>query len=83
MKTIAVFEAKNRLSEIISAVEHGEEYTVTRHGAPVARIVPARREKNAAAVAEAADLIARIKMTRRGSILTTEEYREAIEEGRD
>lgn len=39
MRAIAVYEAKNRFSEIIAAVEHGEEITITRHGAPVARLV--------------------------------------------
>jgi len=39
MKTVAVFEAKNRFSELLAAVEHGEEITITRHGAPVARLV--------------------------------------------
>lgn len=39
MKTVAVFEAKNRFSELLAAVEHGEEITITRHGSPVARLV--------------------------------------------
>jgi prevent-host-death family protein len=39
MKTVAVFDAKNRFSELIAQVEHGEEITITRHGAPVARLV--------------------------------------------
>ena len=39
MKTVAVFEAKNRFSELLAAVEHGEEFTITRHGAPIARLV--------------------------------------------
>lgn len=39
MRTIAVYEAKNRFSEMIAAVELGEEITITRHGAPVARLV--------------------------------------------
>ena len=39
MKTVAVFEAKNRFSELLVAVEHGEEITITRHGSPVARLV--------------------------------------------
>lgn len=39
MKSFAVFEAKNRLSELLSAVEQGEEITITRHGQPVARLV--------------------------------------------
>lgn len=39
MKSVAVFEAKNRFSELVSAVEQGEEITITRHGNPVARLV--------------------------------------------
>lgn len=39
MKTFAVFEAKNRFSELLAAVAHGEEITITRHGSPVARLV--------------------------------------------
>ncbi|MDO8699140.1 MAG: type II toxin-antitoxin system prevent-host-death family antitoxin [Rhodoferax sp.] len=39
MRAVAVYEAKNRFSEMIAAVEHGEEITITRHGAPVARLV--------------------------------------------
>lgn len=39
MKAIAIFEAKNRFSEMIAEVERGEEITITRHGAPVARLV--------------------------------------------
>ncbi len=39
MKAVAIFEAKNRFSELIAEVEHGEEITITRHGAPVARLV--------------------------------------------
>lgn len=39
MKAIPVFEAKNRLSELIAAVEHGEQVTITRRGVPVARLV--------------------------------------------
>lgn len=82
MKTVAVFEAKSRLSEILTAVEHGEEYTVTKHGAPIARIIPAR-QVDPVSMAEAEELIARIKASRKGSILPEEEYREAVEEGRD
>ena len=64
MKTVAIFEAKNRLSEILAAVEHGEEHTITRHGTPVARIVPAGCQMEAASKADADELIARIKATR-------------------
>ena len=40
MKTIGAFEAKNRLSELLEAAENGEEIMITKHGRPVARLVP-------------------------------------------
>ena len=82
MKTVAVFEARRRLSEILTAVEHGEEYTITKRGAPIAHIIPAR-QADPASLAEAEDLITRIKASRKGSMLSEEEYREAVEEDRD
>lgn len=82
MKIVAVFEAKSRLSEILAAVERGEEYTVTKHGKPIARIVPSG-QIDATAMADARKLIARIKLTRKDSNLTDDELREAIEDGRD
>lgn len=39
MKTVAVLEAKNRFSELLAEVAQGEDVTITRHGAPVARLV--------------------------------------------
>jgi len=39
MKQVPVFEAKNRFSELIAAVEHGEKVTITRRGVPVASLV--------------------------------------------
>lgn len=39
MKQIAVYEAKNRFSELIAAVEQGDVVTITRRGVPVARLV--------------------------------------------
>lgn len=36
----AVAEAKARFSELIGRAEAGEEITIRRHGAPVAKLVP-------------------------------------------
>lgn len=47
MRAVAVYEAKNHFLEMISAVEHGEEITITRRGAPVARLVAVRSQKQA------------------------------------
>jgi prevent-host-death family protein len=38
-------DAKNRLTELIRAVEAGEEVIITRHGKPVAQIVPPPTER--------------------------------------
>lgn len=37
--------AKTHLSRLIDAVERGERVVTTRHGAPAAALVPARRDK--------------------------------------
>ncbi|HEY1888372.1 MAG TPA: type II toxin-antitoxin system prevent-host-death family antitoxin, partial [Roseiarcus sp.] len=42
VKVVGVFEAKNKLGQLLDLVEQGEEVTITRHGKEVARIVPAR-----------------------------------------
>ena len=39
MKVVPVYEAKNRFSELLAAVEQGETVSITRRGAPVARLV--------------------------------------------
>ena len=39
MKTVPVYEAKNRFSELLAAVEQGETVSITRRGVPVARLV--------------------------------------------
>jgi len=41
MSEVGAFEAKNTLGSLLDRVEHGEEIVITRHGKPVARLVPA------------------------------------------
>lgn len=41
---VNVHDAKTRLSELLSRVEGGEEITIARAGAPVARLVPIREK---------------------------------------
>ena len=40
-KTVGVYEARTRFSQLLQRVAAGEEITITRHGHPVARLVPA------------------------------------------
>jgi prevent-host-death family protein len=37
---VGAFEAKNTLGALLDRVERGEEIVITRHGKPVARLVP-------------------------------------------
>jgi prevent-host-death family protein len=39
-KEVGAFEAKNALGSLLDRVECGEEIVITRHGKPVARLVP-------------------------------------------
>ena len=40
IREIGAFEAKNTLGTLLDRVERGEEIVITRHGKPVARLVP-------------------------------------------
>lgn len=84
MKTVPVYEAKTRLSELLAAVELGEEVTITRRGRPVARIVAAA-EPPLAALSQrerVAGAFARLREIRQGHTLGGS-LRDAIEDGRD
>ena len=48
MKRIGIYEARTHFSEIIDEVVEGETIIVTRHGSPVARIVPEPPDRAAA-----------------------------------
>ena len=39
---VNIFEAKNRLSQLIRSARAGEEVVIANRGEPVARLVPAR-----------------------------------------
>ena len=40
MREIGALEAKNTLGSLLDRVERGEEIVITRHGKPIARLVP-------------------------------------------
>lgn len=42
MRTAGVFEAKQNFSQLLDAVEAGEEVVITRHGKEIARLSPMR-----------------------------------------
>jgi prevent-host-death family protein len=42
--TVGAYEAKTHFSALLEKVEAGEEITITKHGTPVARLVPIKKE---------------------------------------
>jgi prevent-host-death family protein len=40
MTTVGAYEAKTHLSELLERVAKGEKITITKHGVPVAMLVP-------------------------------------------
>jgi prevent-host-death family protein len=45
---VSIADAKNRLPELIRAVESGETVVITRHGKPVAQLASAPKERRKA-----------------------------------
>lgn len=59
MITVGAFEAKTHLSTLLDRVAGGEEVLITKHGKPVARLVPEKtvdRERVSAAIARLKEL---------------------------
>jgi prevent-host-death family protein len=57
MQEIGAFEAKNTLGSLLDRVETGEEIVITRHGKPVARLVPNRAGSDRSKAEAAAERI--------------------------
>lgn len=62
MREVQSSEAKAKLAEYLDAVERGETIVVTRHGKPIAHIVPAPAAENER-VRQALDGIAALRKT--------------------
>ncbi len=65
METVGAFEAKTHLSSLLERVEKGERFTITRHGKPIARLVPVERrdpERIKAAIARMQELSAGLRL---------------------
>lgn len=65
--SISAADANRKFSEVLQTVKKGRSITVTSHGRPVAKIVPAEKEGRAVESARAA-LFARLKKQRTANI---------------
>jgi prevent-host-death family protein len=80
MKTVGAFQAKTHLSRLLDEVERGETVTITRHGAPVAVLSPAKPVRD---TRTGEQILAEMKRIRAGITLGgTVTIRQLIDEGR-
>lgn len=79
MRKVGAFQAKAHFSELLDKVEAGEKITITRHGAPVAVLVPAGR---ALTREEGEGLIAEVRRLRKGVCLRGLSVKALVAEGR-
>jgi prevent-host-death family protein len=75
--TVGAYEAKTHLPRLLDEVAAGRSLVITRHGVPVARLVPASGQ-----AARPATVIAAIRETRAGIRRGRLSVRRMIEEGR-
>jgi len=79
MATVGSYEAKTHLPALLKRVEAGESITITRHGHPIARIVPVTRLEAMGPAAAVDALLAFRKGRTLGPELTA---RKLVEAGR-
>jgi len=78
METIAAYQAKTHLPALLRRVAEGEQFTITRHGVPVAVLAPPSDVKRS----NIAETIKAMRELRKGCRLNGLSLRELIEEGR-
>jgi prevent-host-death family protein len=77
MEAVGAYEAKTHLPRLLDDVAAGKSVVITKHGVPVARLVPARQQ-----AAEPREVIAALRNARRGVRLDGLTLRDLIDEGR-
>jgi prevent-host-death family protein len=78
MKSVGAYEAKTHLPRLLDEVARGERITITKHGRPVAVLVPpdGSRER------DVDEVIARFREFRKGNRLDGLSIKDLINEGR-
>lgn len=77
METVGAYEAKTQLSRLLERVEAGGTVVITKHGRPIARLVPASRRTT-----DVAGVAAALRAARRGVTRGDVPVREMLDEGR-
>lgn len=77
MISVGSYEAKTRLSELLQKVIRGEVIEITKHGVPVAHVVPVNR------TAGVENAINELRSFRKGKRLDGIQLKDLISEGRE
>ena len=78
MTTVGAFAAKTHFLALLERAAQGEEIVITRHGRPVARLVPAATAEEE----QVERAIAALKSFRQGATLGDLSWQELRDEGR-
>jgi len=81
METVGSYQEKTHLAQLLERVASGESFVITKHGVPVARLVPVE-EKTKLDVKKAIGDLLEFRKQRAGRGLSVEEIKELINEGR-
>lgn len=78
MESVGSYEAKTHLPALLERVAKGEEIVITKHGVPIARLIPVepKRQLDVRAVIE------ELKKFRKGHVLRGVSVQDMINEGR-
>lgn len=77
MESVGAYEAKTHLPRLLEAVAAGKSVVITKHGVPVAKLVPAYRRGP-----EAREIIRSLREARQGVTLGGLSLADLIGEGR-
>ncbi len=78
MKTVGAFEAKTHFARLLERVANGEQIVITKHGTPVARLVPFAKPDGE----RTRRAISRLKAARKGCRLDGLSWQELRDAGR-
>jgi prevent-host-death family protein len=81
METVGSYQARTHLAQLLDRVASGESFVITKHGVPIARLVPVE-EKTKPDVKKVIDDVLEFRKQRAGRGLSIEAIKELINEGR-
>lgn len=82
MKEVGVLEAKTHFSALLDEVTSGAEIVITRHGRPVAKLVPSERSRASTRDSVARTLALRAAIAQEDPSDEPFDWKAAVEEGR-